>query len=172
MKKLLILTILAPALFLVGCSYLENKNPSSNEVSQPQVGGIDYNVAFEKNTEIESVYKNSTSIPSHHTLCVPVKKFACNISNCSEVEPKVFNLIGGTRENSNISRCDSVGCDTYETTFDDTGDYKNIQPIEPKGFLFKMSYNTVDKKYTEITSLGLDTYVTYGYCLYDFELPK
>ena len=42
----------------------------------------------------------------------------------------------------------------------------------PKGFMLKMSYNSVDKKYLEIATLGLDVYLTYGYCLYDFELPK
>src|SRR3989338_3467422 len=125
MKKLLIIMILVPALLLAGCGNLENKNPSSNGVSHPQVGGLDWNTAFEKNTEIENTYKETTSLPSHHTLCVPVKKFACNVNACTSVEPKVFNLIGGTRDDSNISRCDSIGCDTYETTFDDSGEYKN-----------------------------------------------
>jgi hypothetical protein len=173
MKKFIVLTILTQAiLLLVGCNNIEKQALSSDQASLQQVTGVDWNSAFEKNIAIENVYKTATSLPIHHTLCVPVKKFACNTAGCTSVEPKVFNLIGGTRDNSNISRCDSLGCDTYKTIFDDSSEYKNIQPIEAKGFLFKMAYNIVYKKYTEITSLLLETYITYGYCLYDFELPK
>ena len=144
---------------------------NENEVI-PKVGGIDWNKPFEKNLSMENIYKNSKNLPSNHTLCIPVKKFLCDANECQEVEPKVFNLIGGSSSNPTISRCDSLGCDTYEAIIDSSGEYKNIQSIEPRGFIFKMSYNTLDKKFIEVTTLGLDTYVTYGYCMYDFEYKK
>ena len=146
----------------------DNKNKESDDV--PKVGGMDFNLPFEKNKEIEYLYKNLTNLPKHHTACFPVKKYYCTVDECNEITPTVFNLFGGNRSYSTISRCDENPCDTYDTVFDDSGDYKVIQPVEPKGFIFKMSYNTVDKKYIEVVILGIDTYITYGYCKYDFEL--
>jgi len=134
-----------------------------------QVGGMDWNAPFEKNVALEDVYKSSTQWPSNHTLCIPVKKFYCDGNTCENTEPKVFNLIGGNSSSPTISRCNKNGCDTYDATLGDSGEYKNIQPVDPKGFVFKMSYNTIDKKFVEVTTLGLDTFVSYGYCMYDFE---
>ena len=131
-----------------------------------QVGGIDWNKPFEKNLALEELYNKSSKTISEHTLCIPVKKFHCNASSCQNSEPKVFNLISGSRENPIISRCDTKGCDNYESILDDSGEYKNIQSLEPKGFFFKISYNTIDQKFVETTSLGLDTFISYGYCTY------
>ena len=139
----------------------------------PKVGGMDYNMSLEKNKELENLYENLTNLPQHHTVCFPVKKYYCNIDKCKEIKPEVFNLLGGNRSHSTISRCDINPCDTYDITFDDNGDYKIIQPIETeRGFVFKMSYNTIDKKYVEVVTLGIDTYISYGYCNYDFEIIK
>jgi len=134
-----------------------------------QVGGMDWNAPFEKNVALEDVYKSSTQWPSNHTLCIPVKKFYCDGNTCESTEPKVFNLIGGNSSSPTISRCNKNGCDTYDAALGDSGEYKNIQPVDPKGFVFKMSYNTIDKKFVEVETLGLDTFVSYGYCMYDFE---
>lgn len=150
---------------------LENSN-SGNKTSNTIIGGIEWNKRFEKNLEIEKVYKDLESLPIHHTLCIPVKKYLCDGINCKDVKPNVFILLGKNEKSSTISRCDIQGCDTYDSVYEQSGDYKNIQPAEPKGFIFKMAYNTIDKKYFEAATLGLDVYLTYGYCLYDFELPK
>lgn len=168
MKKLF---LIAPILLLLaGCGTQQSTEKPTDTVST--VAGIQWNKPFEKNLEIENAYKSSTSLPNHHTLCVPAKKYLCNGANCKDAPTKVFDLIGGTREKPTISRCDSMGCDTYDAKLDDSGEYKNIQPVDPKGFMLKMSYNTVDKKYVEMATLGLDLYLTYGYCLNDFELPR
>lgn len=168
MKKIFL--ILPVLLLFTGCSFQQPTEKISDAV--PTVAGIEWNKPFQKNLEIENTYKSLASLPSHHTLCVPSKKYLCNGADCKDAPAKVFDLIGGTRENPTISRCDSMGCDTYEAKLDDAGEYKNIQPVDPKGFMLKMSYNSVDKKYVEMATLGLDLYLTYGYCLYDFELPR
>ena len=168
MKKIFL--ILPVLLLLTGCGIQQPTEKPTDAVST--VAGIQWDKPFGKNPEIENTYKNSTSLPSHHTLCVPSKMYLCNGADCKDAPAKVFDLIGGTRENPTISRCDTIGCDTYDAQRDDSGEYKNIQPVDPKGFMLKMSYNSVDKKYLEIATLGLDVYLTYGYCLYDFELPK
>lgn len=179
MKKLLIPTLLMFILVLTGYIIFAKQDSQSKQVKTNdqkcidcELTGIDWNTNFEKNKEIEAAYNHSQNLPQNHTLCIPVKKFLCNALDCKKVEPKVFNLIGGSSSEPTISRCDSIGCDTYDAIIDGSGDYKNIQSIEPKGFVFKMSYNTFDKKYVEVTTLGLDTYVTYGYCMYDFEYKK
>ncbi len=168
MNKNIIITVQALALCFVGYFIFQNTQNSVN-ANLTQVGGIDWNKPFEKNLALEDIYNKSDKTISHHTLCIPVKKFHCDASSCESTDPKVFNLISGNRENLIVSRCDANGCDTYKSVFNDSGEYKNIQPIDPKGFLFKMSYNTVDKKFIEITTLGLDTFVSYGYCLYKKE---
>ena len=154
----ILIVILIVAYLLLG-----NQN---KEVFIPKVGGLDFNYPLEKNKELEEVYKNNKLLPAHHTVCIPTKKYSCDFTGCDEVEPTVFNLLGGNRANSNISRCDKNPCDTYSSEFDDSGDFKVIQAKSPRGFLFKMSYNTIDKKYVEVATLGLDTFISYGYCRY------
>lgn len=165
MNKNILITVLTLALCFTGYFAFQNTQNAIN-TNITQVGGIDWNKPFEKNLALEDVYNKLNTTISVHTLCIPVKKFHCNANSCRSTEPTVFNLIGGSRQNPTISRCDANGCDTYESVVDDSGEYKNIQPIDPKGFLFKMSYNTIDKKFIEITTLGLDTFISYGYCTY------
>ncbi len=128
--------------------------------------GIPIETNIEKNLVLEDVYKKE-ELPDHNTVCFPNKKFLCKQDKCVSVDPTVFNLIIGLSQTSSnnpaIARCDSNGCDVYESVFEPSGDYANIQPIEPKGMIMKMSIK--DLKYTEITTLGLDTYISYGYCL-------
>lgn len=164
MKKIITISILG-FLLLTGCVSTRDKKPLPEKA-------FDWNIAFEKNAELENIYKKSNSLPAYHTLCIPVKKYSCGPNGCSEIQPVVFVLLGGKSQNATYSRCDSSGCDTYEAMIGDSGDYKNIQPVEPRGFLSKMSYNTIDKKFTEIVTLGIGVDVSYGYCLYDFQLPK
>ena len=136
----------------------------------PQVGGFDFNEPFPVNTELEEVYINQFAyLPKHHTVCFPVKKYYCTAEKCEVSDPVVFNLIGKDGLSATISRCDNKPCDTYSAIMDDSGVYKIIQPEPGKGMLFKMSYNTIDKKYVEIATLGIDTFISYGYCKYDYE---
>jgi len=126
---------------MISYVYANNKSISPNDTNNafiPQVGGIDWNKPFDKNLTLENLYNKATNLPPNHTLCIPVSKFVCNANSCEKVEPKVFYFMGGSRSKPTISRCDSPGCDTFDTVINDSDAYKNIQPINPKGFVFKM----------------------------------
>ncbi len=166
-KKNIFIVILIIALGLV---YFYSNKPSNNQVSQ--FNQIDWDNPFDKNIALESVYRNSTQLPKHNTVCFPAKKLLCNSGACENVEPKVFNLITDASQSSSLvpkfSRCDSKGCDVYDSQFEPSGEYVNIQPLAPKGMIFKMSL--ADSKYVEVVTLGLDTHVSYGYCALSSEI--
>lgn len=143
----------------------KQRSPTTSIVDSNENLGLDQ--AFKKNLEFEDLARALAS-PDSHTACIPVKKVYCTISGCEAVPAKTFNLIGGNSLTPTFSRCDRMGCDTYDAIIEQSGEYKNLQMKEPKGVIFKMAYNTIDKKYLEIATLGLDSYITYGYCLYDF----
>ncbi len=167
-NKIAVFIILALATGLIW-SLSSNKQTDSQV---PQFDEVDWNKPFEKNLALESVYKNSTQMSVHNTVCFPVKKLLCNSGACENVEPKVFNLITDASQSSSLvpkfSRCDSKGCDTYNSRFEPSGEYVNIQPLDPKGMMFKLSLS--DSKYVEVVTLGLDTHISYGYCASSSEL--
>lgn len=125
-----------------------------------------------RNLKLEQIFVNSQDLPDYHTVFIPTLKRICTKDDCNVVEPKVFNLLGGTSSNPTFSRCDTQGCDTYDASLDVSGNYKNIQPNTPRGMFLKMSYNTTNKEYIEVVALGLETYTSYGYAMYDFEYTK
>ena len=128
----------------------------------PQVESIDFSQPLEKNIEVENLYYSLKDLPPHHTVCIPVKKYVCDITGCEETVPAVFNLIGGDNNNSTLSRCDRNPCGTYPAKIDTLGTYKYIQP--GPGILFIMEHNTTEKRYVEIVTLGVGAFTTYGYC--------
>jgi hypothetical protein len=141
---------------------------SQNQATEvAQFDSVDWNAPFEKNVALENTYHSSTQWPAHNTACFPAKKLLCNSGACENVEPKVFNLISGSSQSPSLtptfSRCDAKGCDTYESRFEPSGEFVNVQPLNPKGMMFKMSLS--DSKYVEVVTLGLDTHVSYGYCV-------
>lgn len=157
-------------ILIVGLIYVYSVKQPNNQVSQ--IDDVDWNKPFEKNLVLESIYKNSTQLPEHNTVCFPAKKLLCNSDACKNVEPKVFNLISGSSispsQKPTFARCDSRGCDTYDSQFEPSSEYVNVQPLDPKGMMFKMSLS--DSKYVEVVTLGLDTHVSYGYCVSNSEL--
>lgn len=166
--KLVIIIILILA---VGIIYVYISGVSNNQVSQ-LFDETDQNKPFDKNITLENVYKNSTQLPEHNTVCFPTKKFLCNDGMCENVEPKVFNLISGSSvsssQNPTLSRCDGKGCDIYDSRFEPSGEHVNVQPFDPKGMIFKMSL--VNLKFVEVVTLGLDTHISYGYCISGSEI--
>lgn len=131
-------------------------------------GLMDDQKPYARNDVLESIYRErASSLPDHHTVCIPVKKVFCHDGLCKSDNPAVFDLLSGSGlEQKSFSRCDQKGCDTYRSLVDDSGDYKNIQTDTPKGMLLKMSYNTADKRYLEVATLGLGTFLSSGYCRY------
>lgn len=153
MKKIVFIICI---LLLYGCT--------NEEGEVPQVLGMDWVESFEKNAEMEGLYARTERLPEYGIVCIPVKKFICNLGTCEENRPNVFTFINDDAVPPTISRCDAQGCDTYEAEVMVSGNYKNIQSTEPRGFFLKMSYDTIDSKYLEIATIGLETFMTYGYC--------
>ncbi len=129
---------------------------------------------YEKSVKLESIYKSSKLLPVHNTVCFPAKKILCNRGICENVEPSVFNLLISRSESASlepaIARCDSKGCDVYDARFEPSGrEYINIQPIDPKGMILKMTIGNTEpiEDYLEVVTLGLDTHISYGYCLFN-----
>src|SRR3989344_3494576 len=108
-NKIVTLVILALTIGLI-LSYFGKQ--SDNQVSQ--FDEVYWNKPFEKNLALESIYKNSTQLPKHNTVCFPAKKLLCNSGACENIEPKVFNLISGGSVSLSLtptfSHCDSKGC--------------------------------------------------------------
>jgi hypothetical protein len=150
----------------VGLIYAYSTKQSSSVVSQFDKK-VDLNNSLEKNLTLENVYKNSTQLPEHNTVCFPVKKLLCNGGVCESAEPKVFNLLIASSENTSLNpayaRCDSDGCNVYDSRSELSGGYVNIQPLDPNGMMLKMSLT--DSKYVEVATLGLDMHISYGYCV-------
>ncbi|MDD5197494.1 MAG: hypothetical protein PHN60_01400 [Candidatus Gracilibacteria bacterium] len=122
-----------------------------------------------RNLELEQIYKKSSFLPDHTIICIPLKKLVCDEKGgCKNIEPTVFNLISKAYDPI-FMRCDEKGCDSYETNGALSGLYRILQPKDTdKGFVFKMSLDS-DKHYVEITTFGIQSYISYGYCKHNSE---
>ena len=71
-------------------------------------------------------------------------------------------------DTSTMSRCDDKGCDSYKMHWQHLGNYTNIQPEEPRGFIVKVSD---EGEYFEAVSIELLPLVYFGRCwnLFDAE---
>ena len=126
-----------------------------------------------KNDNIENTYNEMIDrLPDHFMVCIPIETVTCTEGKCENTNSKVFNLLSGGKSNSNISRCDSKGCDTYPSIYKTSGIFEIIQPEEPRGFFLKRQSFSLDKDqlnnylpYTEIVSLSLATQISSGYCI-------
>ena len=126
-----------------------------------------------KNDNIENTYNEMIDrLPDHFMVCIPTETVICTEGKCENTNSKVFNLLSGGKSDSNISRCDSKGCDTYPSIYETSGIFEIIQPEEPRGFFLKRQSFSLDENqlnnylpYTEIVSLSLATQISSGYCI-------
>lgn len=101
----------------------------------------------------------SYTLPEHTMICLPEKKQLCTADGCKDIKPTVFVLYN---EDTNlIYRCDNKPCDEYETKSIKSWLYTNIEPLEPKGFLVKLSD---DWSYIETVTLGLEILISQWKC--------
>lgn len=161
-----LITLAISILTVLGFYYIYiNKQVGVNNTDN--LKSTEVNQSIQKNFALEDIYRNSRQLPKHNTVCFPNKKFLCSESTCENIEPKVFNLISDSSvsqsQKPTLARCDSNGCDVYDSQFKLSGDHVNAQSLDPKGMIFKMSL--IDFKYVEIVTIGLDTHISYGYCL-------
>lgn len=101
----------------------------------------------------------SYQLPPYTKICLPETKQQCGEVGCESVKPTVFVLYD--ENNSIVYRCDNKPCDGYEVVRVESGLFTVLQPVEPRVFSVKLSF---DNKYVETVGFGLDTLVSHGIC--------
>lgn len=91
--------------------------------------------------------------------CTISEKHYCTLgTGCSPAVTAVWNTFDVAE--ATYSRCDRLGCDTYEATFSLSGVFTIIE-VPGRGLLAKVS---ASGDFTEIATLGNDVYVSFGTC--------
>jgi hypothetical protein len=161
---------------------VENKeNDSSTEVVEDEdksfIEKISENLKKQinkitnKEEEVEDAFSNEeakeTNIPTFTTACFPDSKQVCYSDKCVKDSPKVeFTLLD--KEKSVIAHCNADGCITYESNYEERGDYENYQPKKPEGYIITKSKEVDENgrsEYMEIVTGGIKTTLYSGYCL-------
>ncbi|WP_068311665.1 hypothetical protein [Polycladidibacter hongkongensis] len=84
--------------------------------------------------------------------CLPDK-------GCKSISASVYNVVDW--DNQKYARCDRYGCDHYDYTSFKSGIFENIV-IQGKSVVARIDMRS--KQFSEIASLGLTTYVSFGTC--------
>jgi hypothetical protein len=92
--------------------------------------------------------------------CEPKSGFVCAKHDCKERPAKHFVILDKKAET--ITRCEDKECETFEAEFEQTGVFFNISSKGPIGTLIRV---LGDYRYKEITTVGLDAYISNGECL-------
>jgi hypothetical protein len=130
---------------------------ASSQQSVPQVGEVRNDV------DLRAVYDSvKTKLPPHTAACFPAKKVNCEEGKCQESLLGVFILLGGNKF-SQLSRCDRTGCETHDALAQESGEFINIQAVQPRGVLLKVSLKTND--FVEIATIGMTSYLSSGKCI-------
>lgn len=160
---LVVAIVLLAALVIAVCGLQKNETVIVNHSRDNVQKTFDPKI---NRSELALLYaQNISNLPEHYAYCLPEKKSFCSIEGCEEVRPTVFNLIGITEgQGSYFARCDNNPCDIYPAKSNTSGIYQEFITKEPHGMLFKLS--TQDNSFTEIVTLGTDSYVSVGHCYF------
>ncbi len=101
-------------------------------------------------------------LPPHFARCTATKKMVCVAGDCSRTESSVFILLEKKPSTNRYSRCDRMGCESYDAQVQRGGEFENWQLSEPRGVMFKRSLR--DGEFLEVATLGMQAYVSTGYC--------
>lgn len=91
--------------------------------------------------------------------CDIVSKQFCTASGCQPSQLGLFNLIDGDRKT--YSRCDSMGCDTYDSQFSASGIFINIA-VPGRGVIAQL--NNSDGTFMEVVTQAGNAYISFGAC--------
>ncbi|NQV93092.1 hypothetical protein HQ403_01180 [Candidatus Kaiserbacteria bacterium] len=145
-RNILIITIIV---LILGFGYYNFSN--ENTLTPPNNSELGFNI------DLENL---SYQLPTHSLVCIPELKQLCSTGNeCESTKVGVFLLIDEV--NSKYSRCDNQPCDTYDSTFVESGIYTVINPLAPNHGEIKIAQ---DGTYTETNSLGDNVYISRGVC--------
>ena len=149
--KIAILFLILVAIFVFGIKdfRIKKSNSSLNNPTSTEDFKFDLDIT-----------KLNYTLPTFTKICVPQYKQYCpNGTNCSPMKPSVFILVNETQKK--YYRCDNKPCDEYDYNSSISGFYTVLKPIPPKQGEIKISS---DGDYYETVSLGLDLYVSQGFC--------
>ena len=135
---------------------ISKKTPKDKKIA---IKEFDIDKAF---TEAEAYYKASKAWKK--LKCVPKSGFICTKRECIKSPNSTYLILDKDKEM--ISRCRGTACDRFKAEFNQTGVFFNIQTVGPVGTLIRI---LGDSRYKEITTLGLDAYITNGECEIYFE---
>ena len=166
---------------LAGCSYELIKTTEEQRETPEKVTENDLEVLEEATVDTikspEKVTKNTIAedafysrigrLPIFTAACFPTFKQICTLGECEESDlGTTFTLLNNYLPS--ISRCDDLGCDTYDAQYEISGIYENYQPITPRGFLVKKELTAFlggsEPAYVEIATTGVTTITYSGYC--------
>ena len=102
-------------------------------------------------------------LPKHFARCTPTTKVVCVDGECEKVAPNTFYLLGKTTAGHTYSRCDRLGCDTYDALVRESGLIENWQLVEPSGVTLKRTLSG-DRSFVEVATLELQVYISFGQC--------
>lgn len=91
--------------------------------------------------------------------CKPINGFLCTKHFCKPRKIKSTLILD--KEEEMITRCEGEICESYKAEFNQTGVFFNIQSEGPIGSLIRVLGNS---RYKEITTVGLDAYISNGNC--------
>lgn len=119
--------------------------------------------AFLAESKVGDLYSQMLpSLPAHDLYCIPTVKSYCSVDGCKKMEANVFLLFGKTKDSLFMARCDDKPCDTYDVNISQSGVFTDFETKEPHGLMFRTS--NLNQSFTEVVTLGTDSFVSYGYC--------
>lgn len=143
------IVIVVVIIFILGFGYYGFSNKNTTTLPNNSELGFDI--------DLENL---SYQLPTHSLICIPESKQFCSADNeCESTKAGVFLLIDEI--NSKYSRCDNQPCDTYDSTFVESGIYTVINPLAPNHGEIKIAQ---DGTYTETNTLGEGVYISRGVC--------
>jgi hypothetical protein len=126
-----------------------------DQIESVQIQPIDFQKLFQEADKVFKLAKAWEKIK-----CEPKTGFICTKKECIKKESPTLLILD--KEEETITRCDKANnCETIEAEFKQTGVFFNIQSEGPVGTLIRVFG---DSRYKEITTVGLDAYITNGEC--------
>jgi hypothetical protein len=91
--------------------------------------------------------------------CEPKSGFICTKHECKRRDIK--STITLDKDKKTVTRCEEEKCEVFEAEFEQTGSFVNVQS---KGAIGSIVRILGDSRYKEITTVGLDAYISNGNC--------
>lgn len=156
-NKNIIIGILAIGLF--GSLYFIFRTPKSGDYSDKIMETNQQELPQIVQEELTLEDWNSDPYSWQKLKCTPVSKVFCDRTSCEQDKPTVWIVLD--RKAQTFSRCDVKGCDVYQGKFESDGAFTNIQGQSPIGTMIKV---LGDKKYIEIATINLGSFISSGIC--------